>query len=154
MGICDKDMEYIDLRKVGRERDSRRYVGRWYGSRKWAKRERKRGSDRSTPESRKRNMDRVSTRGRTLPATKMLARTPGTHWVLPPEEHKTVRTAVEEKIPEDFGITGKLWTIGRTGEYIQKQYGKTVNARTPSDYVKRWGDELPASSEAHAETES
>ncbi len=61
---------------------------------------------------------------------------------------------MEEKIPEDFGITGKLWTLGRTRQYIQKQFHKAINERTLSDYMKRWGHELSAPSEASPETES
>ena len=47
--------------------------------------------------------------------------------------------ATKEKIPEDFGITGKLWTLGRTRQYIQKQFYNAINERTLSDYMKRWG---------------
>jgi len=49
--------------------------------------------------------------------------------VLTEEEQRDIRKAVEEKKPEDFEITGKLWTLGRTREYIEKQYQKTVNFR-------------------------
>ena len=59
--------------------------------------------------------------------------------VLSEEEQGNIRKAVEENIPEDFGITGKLWTLGRTREYIEKQFHKTINERTLSDYMKRWG---------------
>ena len=59
--------------------------------------------------------------------------------ILTEEEQGNIRKAVEEKIPEDFGITGKLWTLGRTREYIEKQFEKTINERTLSDYMKRWG---------------
>lgn len=59
--------------------------------------------------------------------------------VLTPEEQVDIRKAIEENRPEDFGITGKLWTLGRTREYIQKRWGKAVNERTLSDYMKRWG---------------
>ena len=59
--------------------------------------------------------------------------------ILTEEEQGNLRKAVEEKIPEDFGITGKLWTLGRTREYIEKQFEKTINERTLSDYMKRWG---------------
>jgi len=59
--------------------------------------------------------------------------------VLTPEEQMDIRKAVEEKRPEDFGITGKLWTLGRTRESIQKRWGKAGNKRTLSDYMKRWG---------------
>ena len=33
--------------------------------------------------------------------------------VLTAEEQENIRKTVEEKIPEDFGITGKLWTLGK-----------------------------------------
>ena len=59
--------------------------------------------------------------------------------VLSKEEQETIRTAVAEKTPEDYGIPGKLWTLGRTREYIQTQYRKAINERTLSDYMKRWG---------------
>ncbi len=59
--------------------------------------------------------------------------------VLTVEEQEDVQTAIKEKRPEDFGITGKLWTLGRTRQYIQEQLGKTVNERTLSDYMRRWG---------------
>ena len=55
------------------------------------------------------------------------------------EKQENIRKTVEEKIPEDFGITGKLWTLGRTRQYIPKQFRKAINERTLSDYMKRWG---------------
>ena len=70
---------------------------------------------------------------------KKYGRKPGSHMVLTEEEQRTIRQAVEENIPEDFGITGKLWTLGRTREYIEKQFDKTIQERTLSDYMKRWG---------------
>ena len=70
---------------------------------------------------------------------KKYGRKPGSHMVLSEEEQRVTRKAVEEQIPEDFGITGKLWTLGRTRESIEKQFQKTVNERTLSDYMKRWG---------------
>ncbi len=57
--------------------------------------------------------------------------------VLTAEEQDNIRKAVDEKIPENFGITGKLWTLGQTRQYIEKQYHKAVNDRTLSDYMKR-----------------
>ena len=70
---------------------------------------------------------------------KKYGRKAGSHMILTAEEQENIRMAVEEKIPEDFGITGKLWTLGRTRQYIEKQYRKAVNERTLSDYMKRWG---------------
>ena len=59
--------------------------------------------------------------------------------VLTPEEQENIRKTIVEKVPEEFGITGRLWTLGRTREYIQKEFHKTINERTLSDYMKRWG---------------
>ena len=59
--------------------------------------------------------------------------------VLTEEEQRDIRKAVEEKRPEDFGISGKLWTLGRTREYIEQQCQKSIDERTLSDYMKRWG---------------
>ncbi len=70
---------------------------------------------------------------------KKYGRKAGSHMVLTAEEQDSIRKAVEEKILEDFGITGKLWTLGRTRQYIQKQFHKAINERTLSDYMKRWG---------------
>ena len=69
---------------------------------------------------------------------KKYGRKAGSHMVLTAEEQENIRKTVEEKIPEDFGITGKLWTLGRTRQYIQKQFHKAINERTLSDYTKRW----------------
>lgn len=33
--------------------------------------------------------------------------------ILTREEQENIRKAVEEEIPEDSAITGKLWTLGR-----------------------------------------
>lgn len=83
-------------------------------------------------------MDRVSTRGDPSLERKKYGHKAETHLVLTQGEQADVRKAIEEKRPEDFGITGKSWTLGRAKEYIQRQHGKVVNARTLSDYMKRW----------------
>ncbi len=73
------------------------------------------------------------------------------------EEQDNIQKTVEEKIPEDLGIAGKLWTLGRTRQYIQKQFHKAINERTLSDTVRLYealGHELSASGEACPETES
>ena len=70
---------------------------------------------------------------------KKYGRKAGSHVLLTAEEQDNIRKTVEEKIPEDFGITGKLWTLGRTRQYIQKQFHKAINERTLSDYMKRRG---------------
>ena len=70
---------------------------------------------------------------------KKYGRKEGSHMVLTEEEQDNIRKAVEEKIPEDFGIAGKLWTSGRMRQYIEKQYHKAINERTLSDYMKHWG---------------
>ena len=77
--------------------------------------------------------------GETSLERKKYGRKPGSHMVLTEEEQSDIREAIEEKRPEDFGITGVLWTLGRTREYIQKRFRKAVNERTLSDYMRRWG---------------
>ena len=70
---------------------------------------------------------------------KKYGRKPGSHMVLTEEEQSDIKKTIEEKRPEDFGITGVLWTLGRTREYIEKRFEKSVNERTLSDYMRRWG---------------
>ena len=132
-------MEYIDLRKTGREglKEIRRQVVRLKKMGKTGKEieeitgvRQNRASEIWTAYQRE---------GESSLERKKYGRKPGTHMVLTPEEQEEIRTAVKEKRPEDFGITGKLWTLGRTREYIQKQFGKAVNERTLPDYMKRWG---------------
>ena len=47
---------------------------------------------------------------------KKYGRKPGSHMVLTEAEQSDIKEAIEEKRPEDFGITGVLWTLGRTRE--------------------------------------
>ena len=84
-------------------------------------------------------MDSVSTRGRNFLERKKYGRKPGSHTVLNPEEQAEIRKAEEEKRPEDFGITGGLWTLGRTRQYIQNRFQEAVNEQTLSDCMRRWG---------------
>lgn len=56
---------------------------------------------------------------------KKYGRKPGTHMLLEAWEQEEIREAVVENTPEDFGIPGKLWTLGRARQYIQKQYIRT-----------------------------
>ncbi len=132
-------MEYIDLRKAGREglKEIRRQVVRLKKLGKTGKEieeltgvRQNRASEIWTAYQRE---------GESSLERKKYGRKPGTHMVLTAEEQMDIRKAVEENRPEDFGITGKLWTLGRTREYIQKRWGKAVNERTLSDYMKRWG---------------
>ena len=132
-------MEYIDLRKVGRAglKEIRRQVVRLKELGKTGKEieeltgvRQNRASEIWTAYQRE---------GEGSLERKKYGRKPGSHMVLTQEEQENIRTAVEERIPEDFGITGKLWTLGRTRQYIPKQFHKTINERTLSDYMKRWG---------------
>ena len=132
-------MEYIDLRKVGREglKEIRRQVVR-------LKKMGKTGSEiEGLTGVRQNRASEIWTayqrEGEASLERKKYGRKPGSHMVLSEEEQGTIRKAIEEKRPEDFGITGQLWTLGRTREYIRKQFGKSVNERTLSDYMKRWG---------------
>ena len=132
-------MEYIDLRKVGKDglKEIRRQVVRLKKLGKTGKEieeltgvRQNRASEIWTAYQRE---------GESSLERKKYGRKPGSHMVLTEEEQRNIRKAVAEQIPEDFGITGKLWTLGRTREYIEKQFKKTINERTLSDYMKRWG---------------
>ena len=140
-GRYDKitDMKYIDLRKMGREglREIRRQVVRLKKLGKTGKEieeltgvRQNRASEIWTAYQRE---------GESSLTRKKYGRKPGTHTVLTMEEQEDIRAAIREKRPEDFEITGKIWTLGRTRQYIQKRWKKTVNERTLSDYMKRWG---------------
>ena len=132
-------MEYIDLRKVGREglKEIRRQVVRLKKMGKTGKEieeltgvRQNRASEIWTAYQRE---------GEASLERKKYGRKPGSHMVLNEAEQADIRKAIEEKKPEDFGITGMLWTLGRTREYIEKRFKKTVNERTLSDYMGRWG---------------
>ena len=132
-------MKYIDLRKVGREglKEIRRQVVRLKKMGKTGKEleeltgvRQNRASEIWTAYQRE---------GDISLERKKYGRKAGSHMVLTSEEQENIRKTVGEKIPEDFGITGKLWTLGRTRQYIEKQYHKATNERTLSDYMKRWG---------------
>ena len=134
-----ESMEYIDLRKVGREglKEIRRQVVRLKKLGKTGKEieeltgvRQNRASEIWTAYQRE---------GEASLARKKYGRKPRSHMVLTEEEQEKIRKTVAEKTPEDFGITGKLWTLGRTRQYIQKKFHKVVNERTLSDYMKRWG---------------
>ena len=131
-------MEYIDLRKGGREglKEIRRQVVRLKKMGKTGKEieeltgvRQNRASEIWTAYQRE---------GESSLERKKYGRKAGSHMVLTAEEQENIRKTVEEKIPEDFEITGKLWTLGRTRQYIQKQFHKAINERTLSDYTKRW----------------
>ena len=132
-------MEYIDLRKVGREglKEIRRQVVRLKKMCKTGKEieeltgvRQNRASEIWTAYQRE---------GEASLERKKYGRKPGSHMVLNEEEQSDIQKAIKEKRPEDFGITGVLWTLGRTREYIQKRFRKAVNERTLSDYMRRWG---------------
>ena len=123
-------MEYIDLRKVESEglKEIRRQVVRLKKMGKTGK---------EIEELTGVRQNRVSEiwtayqrEGEASLERKKYGRKPGSHMVLDPEEQTEIRQAIEEKRPEDFGITGMLWTLGRTRQYIQKRFHKTVNERT------------------------
>ena len=132
-------MEYIDLRKVGREglKEIRRQVVRLKKMGKTGKEieeltgvRQNRASEIWTAYQRE---------GESSLERKKYGRKAGSHMVLTAEEQENIRKTVEEKIPEDFGIAGKLWTLGQTRQYIQMQFHKAIKERTLSDYMKRWG---------------
>ena len=134
-----EDMEYIDLRKVGRAgvKEIRRQVVR-------LKKMGKTGQEIEELTGVRQNRASeiwmaYQREGEASLERKKCGRKPGSHMVLNPTEQLDIRKAIEEKTPEDFGITGRLWTLGRTRQYIQKRFQKDVNERTLSDYMRRWG---------------
>ena len=132
-------MEYIDLRKVGREglKEIRRQVVRLKKMGKTGKEIEELTGVRQNRASE--IWAAYQREGETSLERKKYGRKPGSHMVLNEEEQSDIKEAIVEKRPEDFGITGVLWTLGRTREYIQKRFGKAVNERTLSDYMRRWG---------------
>ena len=130
-------MEYIDLRKVGREghKEIRRQVVRL---KKMGKTGKKIEELTGVRQNRAGEIWTAYQReGDISLERKKYGRKARSHMVLTAEEQENIRKTVEEKIPEDFGITGKLWTLERTRQYIQKQFHKAINERTLSDYMKR-----------------
>lgn len=132
-------MEYIDLRKVGREglKQIRSQVVR-------LKKMGKAGKEiEELTGVRQNRISEIWTayqrEGEASLERKKYGRKPGTHMLLEAGEQAEIREAIVEKVPEDFGIPGKLWTLGRTRQYIQKRYHKEVSERRVSDYMKRWG---------------
>ena len=132
-------MEYIDLRKVGSEglKEIRRQVVR-------LKKMGKKGKEiKELTGVRQNRASEIWTAyqrdSEIFLERKKYGRKAGSHVLLTAEEQDNIRKTVEEKIPEDFGITGKLWTLERTWQCIQKQFHKAINERTLSDYMKRWG---------------
>ncbi|WP_300776821.1 winged helix-turn-helix domain-containing protein [Acutalibacter intestini] len=132
-------MEYIDLRKVGKEglKQIRSQVVRL---KKMGK------SGKEIEELVGVRQNRISEiwtayqrEGEASLERKKYGRKPGTHMLLEAWEQGEIREVVVEKTPEDFGIPGKLWTLGRTRQYIMKQYHKDVSERRLSEYMKRWG---------------
>ena len=132
-------MEYIDLRKVGRD-GLKAIRGQVVRLKKMGK------TGKEIEEITGVRQNRISEiwtayqrEGETSLERKKYGRKPGSCMVLTAEEQMDIQAAIKEKRPEEFGITGKLWTLGRTRQYIQEQLGKTVNERTLSDYMRRWG---------------
>lgn len=132
-------MEYIDLRKVGKDglKEIRRQVVRLKKMGKTGKEIEELTGVRQNRASEIRTA--YQREGESSLERKKYGRKPGSQMVLTEEEQRKIRKAEDEKIPEDFGITGKLCTLGRTREYIEKQFQKRINERTLSDYMKRWG---------------
>ena len=132
-------MEYIDLRKVGREglKEIRRQVVRLKQMGKTGKEIEELTGIRQNGASE--IWTAYQREGEDSLERKKYGRKPGSGMVLTEEEQEKIRKAVKENIPEDFGINGKLWTLGRTREYIKKEFRKSIHERTLSDYMKRWG---------------
>jgi len=132
-------MEYIDLRKVGKEglKQIRRQVVRLKKMGKTGK---------EIEELTGVRQNRVSEiwtayqrEGENSLERKTYGRKPGTHMLLSPEEQKQIQEVIEHKTPMDCGLEGYLWTLGRTREYIQKQFRKEISDRSVLNYMRRWG---------------
>ena len=103
-----EDMEYIELRKVGREdlKEVRGQVSRLKKLRKTGKEVEEITGVRQNCASEiwtayQREEDASLER-------KKYGRKPRTHMVLTLKEQENIRTTIKEKQPKDFGITGKL----------------------------------------------
>ncbi len=112
-------MEYIDLRKVGREglKQIRSQVVRL---KKMGK------SGKELEELTGVRQDRIceiwtayQREGKASLERKKYGRRPGTHMLLEAGEQAEIREVIVEKMPEGLGIPGELWTLGRTRQYIQ-----------------------------------
>lgn len=132
-------MEYIDLRKVGREgvKQIRSQVIRL---KKMCK------SGKEIEELVGIRQNRISEiwtayqrEGTSSFERKKNGRKPGSCMLLEVVEQEEVRTAILETKPSDHGIAGELWTLGRVRMYIQDKYHKEVSKRGLSDYMRRWG---------------
>ena len=133
------DMEYIDLRKVGREglKEIRRQVVRLKKLGKTGKEIEELTGVRQNRASE--IWTAYQCKGEASLERKKNGRKSGSHMLLTAEEQEDIRKAITEQTPEDFGIPGNLWTLGLTRQYIQKRFRKSVNERTLSNYMKRWG---------------
>lgn len=63
----------------------------------------------------------------------------GEHQILSGAEQAVVRQAVLDHIPSDLGLSGQLWTRGRTDELIFKLYRGRLTEPGVGKYLKRWG---------------
>lgn len=132
-------MEYIDLRKVGREglKQIRRQVVRM---KKLGK------SGKEIEELTGVRQNRVSEiwtayqrKGEASLERQQCGRKRGSGMRLTAEEQEEIQEVIRNKRPEDFEIPGKLWTLERTRQYIGKRYKKEISSRSVCDYMKRWG---------------
>ena len=126
-------MEYIDLRKIGREglKEIRRQVVRLKKMGKTGKEIEELTSVRQNRASE--IWTAYQREGESSLERKKYGRKPGSHMVLTEEEQRDPEGGGREK------TDGKLWTLGRTREYIQKKFQKRIHERTLSDYMKQWG---------------
>ena len=50
-----------------------------------------------------------------------------------------LRVIINEKTPEEVGISAPVWTRKAVGELIRNEYGIEMPVRTVGEYLKRWG---------------
>lgn len=66
-------------------------------------------------------------------------RRPGEHQVLDADQQQCVRAALVDHRPEDFGLSGQLWTRAAVGELIAMLYRVRLTEQGIGKYLKRWG---------------
>lgn len=130
-------MEYIDLRKVGREglAQIRRQVVRL----------KKMGhSGREIEEIVGIRQNRISEiwsayqrRGEASFLTKQSAR-PGKPALLTPQEQGELQEIFVTKTPQELGLRGAEWTQSQAAEFVRKAYRVELAPRTMSAYLARW----------------
>lgn len=132
-------MEYIDLRKLkkGELKQVRRQAVR---PKKMGKPGKNWGINRSATESRQRNMDGVSTKGRQFHGTeetRVLQK--GTHLLLTPEEQAEIQKTIITRRSEEFRYSRQFVDAEGSVHIRLEKYQKNIPDGSVSGYMRRWG---------------